>query len=267
MRIRKGIGSGRLDSGRMAVLVFFLVMCAICRTGQLWAIQVTPQAEVRVKNLHLGLAGPPGAGKTTHGQMLSEHYHIPVISLGATLRAEILKGTLLGREAAPYVEKGELCPSQLVSQIVKKRLSEQDCTSGFILDGYPRRVEDLEIFEGILKELGIEDFRMIYLEVCTEELIERLTSRRVCDNGHQYDLRQNPPKREGICDIDGLPVYKRKDDTPEIIRRRFDIYMKETLPVLNYYREKGRLLTVNGSGFNEEVDLRLRQVLESPEKK
>lgn len=251
--------SHRLDaliSKRRAVLALFLLVTLIAASGPFTTVYAA-------SDLYLGLTGPPGAGKTTHSQMLSEHYRIPVISVGMTLRDEISRGTPLGHEAATYVEKGDLCPSSLVSQIVKKRLSEKDCAHGFILDGYPRRIEDLEIFEGILKDLGIKSFRMIYLEVRPEELIDRLTSRRVCASGHQYDLRQNPPKKEGVCDLDGMPIEKRKDDSPDIIRHRFDVFMTETLPVLDYYREKGRLTVVDGCGFNEEVDLRLRKVLES----
>ena len=217
--------------------------------------------------MYIGLTGSPGAGKTTHGQLLSKRYGIPVISVGAILREEIAKKTPLGLEAAPYVEKGELCPSEIVSKVVKKRIAEKDCRKGFIMDGYPRKRGDLEVFEEIMKELGITSFRMVYLEVKPEELIERLASRRVCDKGHQYDLRQNPPKKEGICDIDGLPLKKRKDDAPEVIRHRFEVFQEETLPVIGYFKKQGRLITVDGSGLNDVVEARLHTILDPLQKK
>jgi adenylate kinase len=231
-------------------------------------LKATPVEEkktIPVKDMFISLAGSPGAGKTTHGKMLSERYGIPHISVGKILRKEVADGTTLGLLVKPYVEKGDLAPAEMVAAVVKNRLSQPDCRNGFILDGYPRKMEDLRNFEDIAKDLGIRNFSMICLDVSPDVVIERMKDRRVCDNGHEYNLKTSPPKKEGVCDIDGLPVHQRDDDKPETIRHRFEVFREETLPVLDYYGKKGGLKRIDAGGDIETVSKRLTDLLDPKE--
>lgn len=229
------------------------------------AAHVQEKKTIPVQEMFISLAGSPGAGKTTHGKFLSERYGIPHISVGKILRKEVADGTALGLLVKPYVESGDLAPADLVSAVVKNRLSQPDCRSGFILDGYPRKMEDLRNFEDITKDLGIKSFKMLCLDVAPEEVIERLKDRRVCDNGHEYNLKTSPPKKEGVCDVDGLPIHQRDDDKPETIRHRFDVFREETMPVLRHYERKGALARVDAGGQIETVQSRLTDMLDPKE--
>lgn len=220
---------------------------------------------VPVKDMFITIAGSPGAGKSTQGKMLSARYGIPHISVGKLLRQEIADKTTLGLLVESCVREGNLAPSNLVGAVVKNRLSQPDCKNGFILDGYPRRMEDLKEFEGMTKELGINNFRMIGIQVKPDTVIERLKYRRVCDNGHSYDLRQSPPKKPGVCDIDGLKLHQRSDDKPETIRHRFQVYHQETIPVINYYKKKGNYQEVEGNTGIDQVNSRLTEILDPKE--
>ncbi len=228
--------------------------------------KITDKKEkIHVENMYITLAGSPGAGKSTQGKLLSERYGIPHISVGRLLRQEIANNTVLGLMVKEYVQRGDLAPSHLVAAVVKKRLSQPDCKNGFILDGYPRRMEDVEEFQKITKELGIKNFKMIALQVDPEVVIERLKYRRVCPKGHMYDLRNNPPKRKGICDIDGLPLRHRSDDKPETIRHRFEVFKRETVPVMEYYKKKGVYTEIDGNASINEVNQKLTELLDPPE--
>jgi len=244
----------------VAVIIVMAPLNARCEETQ-------AKPETAKMRICLSLSGPPGAGKTTFGKMLAERYNIPHISVGKILRKEIADKTSLGLKVAPYVEKGELTPSELIMAVVKNRLSQDDCKPGFILDGYPRKMSDTEDFEAIINELKITDFRMIGLEISPDVLIERVKNRRVCSNGHEYDLVNNPPKKEGICDIDGLKIEKRSDDTPEIIKNRFQVYQQETLPVVNYFRKKGCYEAIEEKGSIEDVFRSIVKLIESGWKK
>jgi adenylate kinase len=199
--------------------------------------------------------------------MLADRFGIPHISVGKILRNEVARNTPLGREVKPYVEKGDLAPTELVTQVIKKRLADPDCSRGFILDGYPRQMEDVEALNAICSDLGIKGVRVIGIEVNTETVIERVKNRRVCDNGHQYDLVQSPPRKENVCDIDGLPIYQRDDDTPETIRHRFEIYRDETVPVINYFKNTGNYTAINGNGSIEDVQKSLCALFDPSEEK
>jgi len=220
---------------------------------------------VQVQNMYITLSGSPGAGKSTHGRRLSERYGIPHISVGKILRKEVASGSELGMKVKPFVESGDLAPADLVTAVVTNRLSQPDCRNGFILDGYPRKESDLEAFQGITEKLGIKNFRMICIEVPPEVVIDRMKNRRVCDNGHEYDLVQNPPKKQGFCDVDNLPIHQRDDDRPETIRHRFDVFRQETMPVINHYRAQGNFEHVDGNGTIEEVGSRLASLLDPKE--
>jgi adenylate kinase len=220
---------------------------------------------IAVKDMFITLTGSPGAGKSTHGKMLAARYGIPHVSVGKILRKEVAENTELGKKVKEFVESGDLAPSSLVCAVVKNRLSQPDCRNGFILDGFPRRQEDLEEFGPVMKELGIKNFRMIGIDVNPDVVIQRLQNRRVCDNGHEYDLIQSPPKKEGVCDIDNLPIHQRDDDKPETIRHRFQVYREETLPVIDFYRKNGAFTAVDGNGSIDEVGSRLTSLLDPPE--
>ena len=220
---------------------------------------------VPVTDLFITLSGSPGAGKSTQGKLLSKRYGIPHISVGKLLRKEIADNTTLGLMVEPYVKTGDLCPSHIVGAVVKNRLGKDDCKNGFILDGYPRRPEDSKMFEGITRELGIKNFKMMVIQTKPEVVIERFKYRRVCDNGHSYDLRNNPPKKDGVCDHDGLPLHKREDDKPEVIRHRFYVYETETRPVIDYYKEQGQCTVIDGSGNIDQVNGRLTEILDPKE--
>lgn len=221
---------------------------------------------VAAQRLYITIAGCPGAGKTTQGKLLSERYGIPHISVGKILRKEVSDQTPLGELVKPFVEKGDLAPADLVARVVESRLSQPDCRNGFILDGFPRKMEDVESLEQIKKSLGFESLRMLYIDVNPEDVIKRVQNRRVCDNGHEYDLVEIPPARKGICDKDGLPLKQRDDDKPETIRHRFEIFNAETRPVLEYFKKSGEYEEVSGSGGIEDVQKRLADLLDPREK-
>lgn len=192
------------------------------------------------------LLGAPGAGKGTHAKRLSSLLGIPHISTGDIFREEMEKNSELGQEVRRYVEKGELVPDEVVNQIVKKRLSQDDCKKGFILDGYPRTLQQAEALEQILKELSLPLKKVINLVVSEEEIIRRLSGRRICRNcGAIFHIVNMPPKKEGICDYCGGELYQRDDDKPEAIRHRLAVYHKQTEPLIRFYEEKGLLVNVN----------------------
>ncbi len=220
---------------------------------------------IPVKDMYITIAGSPGAGKTTQGELLSRRYGIPHVSVGRLLRGEIARGTTLGLMVESYVKSGELCPSHITAAVVKNRLTREDCRNGFILDGFPRRADDNKAFEGIMKEMGIKNYRMILLKADPDVVIERFKHRRVCEQGHSYDLKNSPPKEEGKCDHDGLPLKPREDDKPDIIRHRFYVYENETRPVIDYYKEQGRCTVVDGNGGIGEVNRMLTDILDPVE--
>lgn len=192
------------------------------------------------------LFGAPGAGKGTHAKKLSAILGIPHISTGDIFREEMEKNTELGQKVRSYIEKGELVPDEVVNEVVRNRLAREDCKKGFILDGYPRTLPQAEALEKILTELSLPLKKVINLEVSEEEIIRRLSGRRICKNcGAIFHIINMPPKKEGICDYCGGELYQREDDTPEAIRHRLEVYHKQTEPLLRYYRDRGLLVNIN----------------------
>ncbi|RLG84407.1 MAG: adenylate kinase [Thermoprotei archaeon] len=189
------------------------------------------------------LLGPPGAGKGTFAKYFSKKYCIPHISTGDIFRNEIRKGTELGRKAKKYIEKGLLVPDEIVIEIVRKRLNEQDTSIGFILDGFPRTINQAKA----LDEFAVID-AAVYIYVPVEVAVERLSSRYICPRcGRVYNLKFNPPKNDMICDDDGTPLVRRKDDEPEIIRRRYEVYYQTFQPIINYYSSKSILIKIDNT--------------------
>lgn len=197
--------------------------------------------------MNIILFGPPGAGKGTQAKKLVDFYGIPQISTGDILRANVREGTELGLAAKAYMDKGELVPDKVLIGIIKNRLNEADCKKGFILDGYPRTVPQADALATILDEIDKPIDVVLNLEVPDEELVGRISGRLMCKCGASYHIISNPPKKDNICDICGGEVFQRDDDKAEAVQNRLDVYKKQTQPLINYYREKGILVTLDGT--------------------
>lgn len=204
--------------------------------------------------MRLVLLGPPGAGKGTQASAIIKKYNIPHISTGDIFRVNIKQGTDLGKKAKEYMDKGQLVPDELVVSIVKDRLLEDDCKDGFLLDGFPRTVNQAEALDEDLLDMELRLDHVINIDVENNELIKRATGRRICKEcGSTYHIEFNPPKEEGKCDICGGKLYQRDDDTKETVASRIEVYLKETRPLIDYYSEKDILFSVNGKQIIEEV--------------
>ncbi len=199
------------------------------------------------------ILGPPGAGKGTQAAYIVEKYGVPHISTGDILRGNIKGGTALGKEAKSYMEKGDLVPDSLVNDMVKARLHEDDAKKGFLLDGFPRNKEQAVFLEGVLTEMGSGIDAVLCLDVDFEALTARATGRRVCSCGASYHVVTNPSKDGSHCDKCGEELVQRPDDTEETVRNRIDVYQKSTSVLIDYYKESGKIVTVDGNKTPEEV--------------
>ncbi len=204
--------------------------------------------------LRLVLLGPPGAGKGTQASAIISKYSIPHISTGDIFRANIKNGTELGKQVEAYMNKGLLVPDELVVSIVKDRLTEEDCKDGFLLDGFPRTVNQAEALDEELKKMNLKLDKVVNIQVGKEILIERAIGRRICKNcGATYHIKFNPPKEENICDKCGGKLHQRDDDKVETVEKRIEVYHEQTKPLIEYYDKKGLLLNVDGTKPVEEV--------------
>ena len=192
--------------------------------------------------MNLILLGAPGAGKGTQAVKISEKYQIPAIATGDILRAEVKADTELGKEAQKYLALGQLVPDSVVIGIIKKYLVENNCENGFILDGFPRSIPQAEELE----TMGIHVDAVLNIEVPDQNIIERMSGRRVCSCGSSYHIVYNPPKQEGVCDRCGEALYTRADDVTETVQKRLETFHRETEPLKAFYAERGLLLTVEG---------------------
>lgn len=198
--------------------------------------------------------GAPGAGKGTQAVRLGEALGIPHISSGDLFREHLKKQTELGVEAQRYMNRGELVPDLVTIAMVKERIERPDCAEGGVLDGFPRTVAQAEALEEILAEAGAAIEKAIQIKVSEEQIIERMSGRRVCEaQGHVYHLVHNPPAVAGVCDIDGSALYQREDDLPETVRNRIRVYEQQTAPVLHYYEMRDVLVQVDGDVPIEQV--------------
>ena len=187
--------------------------------------------------------GAPGAGKGTQAEKVSERYNIPAISTGAIIREAIKTGTEMGMAAKAYTEKGALVPDEVVIGIIKERLAQDDCASGFILDGFPRTIPQAEA----LDEMGIEIDKVIDIEVPDEKIVARMSGRRVCPKcGNSYHLIYKQPAKENTCDACGEELVLRKDDHPDTVKERLDVYHSQTEPLKDFYGKKNKLFIVEG---------------------
>ena len=194
------------------------------------------------------LLGPPGAGKGTQAAKIIEKYNIPHISTGDIFRENIKKGTELGKKAQEYMKRGELVPDDLVIEIATTRLLEDDCKDGFLLDGFPRTVYQAEKLDEFLAAHGSKIDKVIDIEVGKEELMERLTGRRVCKScGASYHIVNIPPKKEGVCDVCGGELIQRADDNAETVANRIEVYEAQTMPLVEYYEKAGNIAHIDGA--------------------
>jgi len=204
--------------------------------------------------LRIVLLGPPGAGKGTQAKKIADKFGIPHISTGDILRKAIADKTLLGKQAAEYLEKGLLVPDDLVIAMVKSRLDMEDCKNGFLLDGFPRTVKQAESLDDYMQEKGIQLDIVLNIEVKQDTLIERFTGRRVCEQcGATYNIKSSPPKEPGLCDKCGGRLIIRDDDKPETVKKRLEVYETSTAPLIGYYKEKNLLINIDGSGSIDDV--------------
>lgn len=206
--------------------------------------------------------GPPGAGKGTQAEKIVENYQIPHISTGDMFRKAIKDQTELGMEAKRYMDQGALVPDHVTIGIVKDRLSESDCKSGFLLDGFPRTVDQAKALDEILTSLDSKIDYVINIDVDLDILKERLTGRRICRScGATYHMIFNPPKVTDICDKCGGELYQRKDDNEETVSNRLNVYVSQTKPLLDYYSLAGNLVNINGQQSIDLVFEEIREVL------
>lgn len=198
--------------------------------------------------MNIILMGLPGAGKGTQASEIVKKFPIPHISTGDMFRKAIKDGTDLGKEAKSFMDRGELVPDEVTVGIVKDRISEDDAKKGFLLDGFPRTIEQAEALNEIMQELDRKIDAVINIEVAEEELMNRLTGRRICEKcGTTYHLVFNPPKVEGICNLDGGKLYQREDDNPETVANRLNVNVKQSKPILEFYDNKKVLKNIDGS--------------------
>ena len=204
--------------------------------------------------MYLVILGAPGAGKGTQAKVLAEKLRVPHISTGDMLREAVREGTPLGLKAKAVMDKGELVSDELLTGIVKERLSKTDCSGGFILDGYPRNLSQADILDGLLRGLSKEGVLALELEVPDQAIVTRLSSRRSCAAcGSVYNVVTSPPSQEGVCDKCGKGLVLRDDDKEDVIRERLRVYHEKTAPLSNRYREMGRLKSVRGDESPDKV--------------
>jgi adenylate kinase len=193
--------------------------------------------------------GPPGAGKGTQARDLAQEWRVLHLATGDMLREAVAAGSPLGREAKGYMDQGALVPDDVIIRMMGERLAKPDASRGFILDGFPRTIAQAEALAKLLKDLGQTLDTVVYFDVSEPELLRRLTGRRVCRKcGHSYHMTSNPPKRAGVCDECGGELYQRDDDAEPTVRKRLEVYQRQTAPLLDYYRQRSLLATVSGEG-------------------
>jgi adenylate kinase len=212
--------------------------------------------------MNLILLGPPGAGKGTQAKMMIDKYQIPQISTGDILRAALKERTPLGLKAKEYMDKGLLVPDEVVIDIIRERLKEPDCRNGYILDGFPRTVAQAQALDKVLADMHSAIDHVISIEVDKGELIKRLTGRRTCRQcGRGYHVIFDPPLNKDLCDKCQGELYQRDDDNEDTVRNRLDVYDSQTFPLIQYYKEKNLLRSIEGQGSIQHIFDRIVGVL------
>ncbi|MEW6286258.1 MAG: adenylate kinase [Chloroflexota bacterium] len=211
---------------------------------------------------YLVLLGPPGVGKGTQAKILSERTGLAHISSGDLFRENLKNQTELGKLAQTYMSRGELVPDDVTIAMIRERLSRPDCKTGAILDGFPRTPAQADALEAMLKEFNGCVDAVPFITAAEDVLVERLSGRWTCRaNGHIFNEKSNPPKTPGICDFDGSELYQRDDDKAETVKRRIRVYLEQTSPLVDYYRNHGKLIEIDGMQTIEQVSQALASAL------
>jgi adenylate kinase len=197
--------------------------------------------------LNLVLLGPPGSGKGTQGERLNADLRLPYYATGDILRGAVRDETELGKSAKSYMDRGDLVPDEVIVGVIAERIDSEEAREGFILDGFPRTTPQAEALDAKLAELGRGVTAVLLIDVTDDEVVRRLGGRRTCEaEGHVYHVEFNPPKVDGVCDVDGSPLIVRDDDKPDVIRKRLATYHEKTEPLVSYYDGRGVLRRVDG---------------------
>lgn len=213
--------------------------------------------------MRVAFLGPPGAGKGTQARELARAWSVPHIATGDILREAVAAGTPLGHDAKRYMDEGALVPDDVIIRMTAERLAKPDTAAGFILDGFPRTIAQAEALDRLLKELNQSLERVLYFEVPDEELIRRLTGRRVCRRcGHTFHLVSAPPARADVCDACGGELYQREDDQEATVRHRLQVYERQTAPLLDHYRARHLISSIGGAGDIAKVRAEIRRTVE-----
>ena len=215
-----------------------------------------------MSELNLILMGPPGAGKGTQAERLVADFDLPYYATGDILRAAVKEESELGKEAKQYMDRGDLVPDEVICRVIMERVDSSEAADGFLLDGFPRTVPQAETLDGALERRGRELTAAILVEVPDEEVIRRLSGRRICvKNQHVYHVEFDPPKNPGVCDQDGSRLVQREDDAEETVQKRLDVYHEQTTPLIEWYEGKSLLRRFDGTRSPDEVHRHIRATL------
>jgi adenylate kinase len=206
--------------------------------------------------------GPPGVGKGTQAEFIAQKYHVPKLSTGDLLRESVERETSLGKKAKSFMERGELVPDEVVIGLVKEKLASPECRNGFLLDGFPRTVNQADELSAMLEGKGELLDHVVYFSLSPSEIVKRISGRRSCPQCKAvYHLESIPPNKEGMCDVCGMALIQRSDDKPETIESRLAVYFEQTEPLIQYYKDRSILLELDGSGPVTAVQERLVKLL------
>jgi len=215
-----------------------------------------------MSELNLVLLGPPGSGKGTQGERLNEDLRLPYYATGDILRGAVRDETELGRTAKEYMDRGDLVPDEVIVGVIAERINSAEARDGFILDGFPRTTPQAEALDAKLGDLGRTVTAVLLIDVSDDEVVRRLGGRRTCEaNGHVFHVDFEPPKQQGVCDLDGSPLIVRDDDKPEVIRKRLETYHEKTEPLVSYYDSRSVLRRIAGEATPETVAEEIRRTL------
>jgi adenylate kinase len=215
-----------------------------------------------MSELNLVLLGPPGSGKGTQGERLQEDLELPYYATGDILRAAVREGTELGKAAKDYMDRGDLVPDDVIVGMIGERIDSSEAADGFILDGFPRTAPQAEALAAKLGELGRQLTAVLLIDVSDEEVVRRLGGRRTCvENGHVFHVEFNPPRQEGVCDVDGSELVVRDDDKPEVIRHRLEQYHEKTAPLIEHYDSQSLLRQIDGAAAPDVVADEIQRTL------
>jgi adenylate kinase len=215
-----------------------------------------------VSDLNLVLLGPPGSGKGTQGERLQEDFRLPYYATGDILREAVRDETDIGKEAKEYMDRGDLVPDEVIIGVISERINSDEAQDGFILDGFPRTVPQAEALDEAMDELGRDISAAVLIDVPDDEVVRRLSGRRICaKKGHVFHVDFDPPKNEDVCDVCGARLLVRDDDKPEVVKHRLGTYHEKTEPLVGYYEGEGVLRRVDGAISPDEVSDRIRALL------